>query len=277
MGQRARYPVDLHSHSTFSDGALDPTALVALAAKRGVSHLALTDHDTTAGLDEAHAAGAAHGVTIINGVEISAWATRELHVLGYFVDRHEPVLKARLKAQTTARVERVHTIGARLAALGKPIDVDAVLASADGNVGRPHIARALLKAGWVKTMNEAFSRFLGDGQAAYVPASRLPVAEAITLIHGAGGLAVLAHPGVGNVDPQIEGFVAAGLDGIECFHPAHDAAKTEHYRGMARLFGLRETGGSDFHAADHSAGPGSHGVDLAALEQLSAQARRRQR
>ena len=275
MGQRARFPVDLHSHSTFSDGALEPTALVALAAKRGVTHLALTDHDTTAGLEEAHAAGARYGVEIIDGVEISAWSTRELHVLGYFVDRHEPVLKARLEAQTTARVERVHTIGARLAALGKPIDVDAVLASADGNVGRPHIARALLSAGWVKTMNEAFQRFLGDGQAAYVPAGRLPVTEAIELIHGAGGLAVLAHPGVGGVDAQIEGFAAAGLDGIECHHPAHDAAKAHHYCVMARLFGLIETGGSDFHASDHSAGPGSHGIALSALERFSSQARRR--
>ena len=272
MGRRARYAVDLHSHSTFSDGALEPAALVTLAAKRGVTHLALTDHDTTGGLDEAHAAGDACGVRIIDGVEISAWSTRELHILGYFVDRAEPVLKARLEAQTTARVERVHTIGARLAALGKPIDVDAVLASADGNVGRPHIARALRAAGWVKTMNEAFSRFLGNGQAAYVPASRLPVTEAIELIHGAGGVAVFAHPGVGGVDDQIEGFAAAGLDGIECHHPAHDAAKAHHYSVIARMFGLCETGGSDFHASDHSAGPGSHGIDLAKLAVLSERA-----
>lgn len=268
MGQRARYAVDLHSHSTFSDGALEPTALVKLAARRGVTHLALTDHDTTAGLDEAHAAGDACGVTIVDGVEISAWSTRELHILGYFVDRDEPTLKARLEEQTTARVKRVHTIGARLAAIGKPIDVDAVLASADGNVGRPHIARALLAAGWVKTMNEAFARYLGDGQVAYVPAGRLPVTEAIDLIHGAGGAAVFAHPGVGGVDNQIEGFAAAGLDGIECHHPAHGAAKAQHYLAIARMFNLCETGGSDFHAADHSAGPGSHGIDLARLQAL---------
>jgi predicted metal-dependent phosphoesterase TrpH len=265
LSQKARFVVDLHNHSTFSDGDLTPTALVRLAARRGVTHLALTDHDTTAGLDEAHAAGQALGVTIIDGVELSAWSRRELHVLGYHVDRHHAPLKARLEAQRTGRIERVHTIGERLAALGKPIDVDAVMASAHGNVGRPHIARALVKAGWVRTMNEAFQRFLGDGQPAYVPAARMGVAEAIELIHDAGGVAVLAHPGVGDVDAQVPEFVDAGLDGLECHHPAHDTAKTHHYVTMARLLGLCETGGSDFHSPKHSAGPGTHGIDLTRL------------
>lgn len=266
MGQKARFAVDLHNHSTFSDGDLTPTALVTLAAKRGVTHLALTDHDTTAGLDEAHAAGEVHGVTIIDGVELSAWSRRELHVLGYHVDRTHAPLVERLDAQRQARIERVHTIGDRLAALGKPIDVEAVMASAHGNVGRPHIARALVQAGWVRSMNAAFQRFLGDGQPAYVPATRLPVSEAIELIHAAGGVAVLAHPGVGDVDAQVPDFVAAGLDGLECHHPAHDAAKTQHYVTMARLLGLCETGGSDFHSPKHSAGPGTHGIDLPRLQ-----------
>lgn len=266
--QRARYEVDLHSHSTFSDGQLTPTALVALAARRGVTHLALTDHDTMAGLPEAHAAGAEHGVTIVDGVELSVWAGKELHLLGYFVDADHPALSARLAARATNRVDRVYAICAKLAALGKPVDVDAILASADGNPGRPHIARALIDAGHVRTHNEAFQRFLGNGQPAYVPTGRLEIADAIALVHAAGGVAVLAHPGVEGVDAQIEGFVQAGLDGIECHHPAHDKAQAHHYQVMADLFGLCVTGGADFHAPGNQAGPGSHGLDRAGLAKV---------
>lgn len=266
----ARYEVDLHSHSTFSDGQLSPTDLVALAARRGVKRLALTDHDTMAGLPEAHAAGVAHGVEIVDGVELSVWGDKELHLLGYFVDPAHPALAERLASQGSARVDRVRAIGERLARLGKPIDVDAVLASADGNPGRPHVARALVAAGHVRSQNEAFNRFLGNGQPAYVPAARLAIEPAIDLIHAAGGLAVLAHPGVEGVDPHIEGFARAGLDGIECHHPAHDAAKTRHYQVMAELLGLRVTGGSDFHDPKHHPGPGSHGLDDSAYAALTA-------
>lgn len=266
--QRARFEVDLHSHTTFSDGQLSPTELVALAARRGVTHLAITDHDTMDGLPEAHQAGAEHGITVIDGVELSVWADKELHLLGFFVDAAHPPLAARLAARKTARIDRIHAIVDKLAALGKRLDVAAILASADGNPGRPHVARAMIEAGHVRSHNEAFQRFLGSGQPAYVPTARLAMDEAIALVHAAGGVAALAHPGVEGVDPKIEGFAAAGLDGIECHHPAHDAAQAHHYQVMADLLGLCVTGGSDFHGPANHAGPGSHGLERPLLDRI---------
>lgn len=272
----ARFPVDLHVHSTFSDGTLSPHDLVAWARRCGLRRFALTDHDTTAGLAQARAAAAESGVEVIAGIELSAWHSKEghgkeIHILGYFVDPDSPELQAVTERQRTARQQRAEQIGTRLAALGCPIDVDAIIAEVGGgNVGRPHIARALIDAGHVSSFDEAFSRFLAANGAAYVPASRLSATHAISLVHRAGGLAVLAHPGVEGIDDAIPELVRAGLDGIEADHPAHDASTAARYRRMAERLGVIATGGSDFHEARPGHGLGTFGIAADTYEALRA-------
>jgi predicted metal-dependent phosphoesterase TrpH len=159
-------------------------------------------------------------------------------------------------------------MGDRLAALGAPIDVDRLLASTEGNIGRPHVARALMEAGHVRHFDDAFERFLGRGAPAYVPPSRFEAADAIALIHAAGGLAVLAHPGVEDIDDRLGTLVEMGLDGIETVHPAHDEGQRRHYRRLADRFGLVSTGGTDFHGPNESFRPGTCGVPAEALAAL---------
>lgn len=275
----APYVADLHAHTTCSDGALSPTALVTLASRRGVRHLALTDHDTMEGLAEARTVGQRLGVQIIAGIELSVrhptttGAAGELHILGYFVDPAHPGLCGCMADRRTARMDRVHAICQRLEELGAPLDPEAVLATAKGNVGRPHIARALMKAGHVQTMDEAFMRFLGEGKPACVPNTGPTAEEGIALIHAAGGVAVLAHPGVEGVDGDLEALVGAGLDGLECTHPAHSAETTHRYRALAGRLGLIPTGGSDFHRAEGGAAPGRHGVEPLTIAHLHARRR----
>ncbi len=267
-----RYAIDLHSHSTCSDGVLSPTALVERAAARGVTQLALTDHDTTAGIEEARNAGQGCGVQIIEGVEISAWHGQEVHMLGYFVRPETPSVHAVLERQSTGRLDRVREIGARLDRLGMSIDIDAVIESAAGNVGRPHVARALIAAGHVPDFEAAFARLLKKGAAAYIPASRLTATHAIRVIHEAGGAAVIAHPGVENVG-DLEALVECGLDGVEAHHPAHHPGLVSKYATFARKHGLVATGGSDFHAPGGRVDLGDRGVPTEALEALRARTR----
>jgi|JI10StandDraft_1071094.scaffolds.fasta_scaffold505609_2 predicted metal-dependent phosphoesterase TrpH len=272
----APYTADLHAHSTCSDGALSPTALVSLARRRGVRHLALTDHDTMAGFAEAQAAGNKLGVQIIPAVELSVRHTprepggdpRELHLLGYFIDPHHRALSECMCDRRSDRERRVRAICARLAELGVPVEVQAVLASAPGNVGRPHVARALLNAGHVKTIDEAFTRFLGDGRPAYVANDGPSVEEGIALIHAAGGVTALAHPGIEGADADLPGLTSAGLDGLECAHPSHSGEATRRYRALAGSLGLVATGGSDFHRAEGGAAPGRHGVEPLIIARL---------
>jgi predicted metal-dependent phosphoesterase TrpH len=268
----ARRVADLHTHSTCSDGVLAPSALVAAAAARGVQHLALTDHDTLAGVAEASTAAAALGIELIAGVELSVWHAREVHLLGYFVDPSDPALRVATEAQRRARIARVHLVCARLETLGAPIDPAAVLASADGNVGRPHIARALVAAGHARNFDDAFRRFLGADAAAYVPPERLDLAQGVRLIHGAGGVAVIAHPGVEGLAEQIPSMVAVGLDGVETEHPGHCPRTARRFRSIARAHDLVTTGGSDFHSPGAKADLGDLGVDQAQLDALRARA-----
>lgn len=270
-GCTAACPVDLHCHSTFSDGELAPAALVERAAARGVRVLSLTDHDTLDGLPDAHAAADVVGLRLVDGIEISAWHRREIHVLGYFVDRDDAALREVTARQRTARVDRVYAIADKLATLGIHLDADAVLADAGpGNVGRPHIAAALIAAGHARDKDDVFDRLLGSGKPAYVPAARLPAADAIALVHAAGGVAVLAHPGVEKMDHALGELAAAGLDGVECAHPAHDPATAARYRGLAEKHGLVPTGGSDFHHPHGIYDLGSFGTDAAGLAALEA-------
>jgi predicted metal-dependent phosphoesterase TrpH len=270
------YPVDLHAHSTCSDGALAPAAVVRLAVDAGVKALALTDHDTIEGLPEARAAAADAGLQLIDGVEISCWYGREIHVLAYFVDPNDAHLRAVLADRKAARLERAHTMSDRLARLGAPIDVKKLLASAEGNIGRPHVARALLDAGHVRTFDEAFTRFLGRDAPAYVTPSRFETADAIALVHDCGGVAVLAHPGVEGIDDSLPRLVDMGLDGIEAVHPAHDEGQRRKYRRLAEKYGLVPTGGTDFHGPNESWRPGTCGVGFDTLEALERRRPNRQ-
>lgn len=264
----ARYPVDLHMHSSMSDGALSPTALVREAAKRGARAIALTDHDTTAGLAEAREAGAKFGVSILDGIELSAWIGREVHILGYFVDPANPELMAVTERQRTGRERRARAICARLGELGMPLDPEPIIEGAEGNVGRPHIAAAMIAAGYARSNQEVFDKWLGNSSPANVPIERLGADEAIDVIHAAGGVAVLAHPGVDDFSEEVPILVEAGLDGIEVLHPAHGNDMIDHFRAVARQHGLVATGGSDFHRPESPVKIGHFGIDDATLAAL---------
>lgn len=241
--------IDLHSHTTVSDGALAPAALVELARREGVGVLGITDHDTVGGLDEALAAGARLGIEVVPGVEISsAYGRQEIHLLGYFVDRRSPALVERLAAWQDERIGRLHRMVERLRRYHIELDAEEIAARAGTSVGRPHVAMALVAGGHVKTVEEAFDRFLADGKPAYVPRLRVPVAEAIALVRAAGGVPVLAHPAVYGNDGMIADLARDGLAGIEVLHPDHTETAVARYRRLAARFDLACTGGSDYHA-----------------------------
>lgn len=245
--------IDLHVHTTASDGRLTPFALVDAARGAGLTIISITDHDTTAGYQSARAHAAGAGLELVPGVEISAVSGgRDVHVLGYFLDAASPSLHAFLDRQRADRLRRVAEMSDRLARLGCPIDAGPVLAAAKTgrSVGRPQIAEALVSAGHVRTRSEAFDRFLEYGGAAYVPRQGASPEEVVGIIHAAGGLASLAHPGVTDRDAVIDRMVEAGLDAIEVRHADHDAATESRYRRLAGERGLLVTGGSDFHGTD---------------------------
>lgn len=244
-------PVDLHIHSTASDGMLGPAALVAAAKDAGLDAISLCDHDSVSGVAEAMSTGQYLGIMVIPGVELSA-ETEDIsvHILGYFIDYTDPELDRLLVTLREARLDRARAIVRVLAEAGYDLRLDDVLSFTDGgSVGRAHVAMALVDAGHVPSMGAAFSRFLGRGRPFYVPK---PVAEpeaVIATIRKAGGLAVLAHPGVSGTGHLIERFQEGGLEGIEAYHVQHTAEERERYARIARDRGLVVTGGSDFHVA----------------------------
>ena len=245
--------IDLHLHTTASDGALSPPELVAKARAAGLSIFSITDHDTTAGCEAAATAARAAGLELVPGIEITAVADhRDVHMLGYFIDSASPALRRFLDSQRQDRVRRVREIGARLHQLGVPIDVEPIVASASrgGSVGRPQLAAALVAAGHVATRNEAFDRFLAAGGRAFVPRHGARPEEVIEIIHDAGGIAAIAHPGVTRRDDLLPALVDAGLDALEAVHSDHDAAEEARYRAVARELRLAVSGGSDFHGPD---------------------------
>lgn len=246
--------LDLHLHTTHSDGSLAPAEVVALAHKVGVSSLAITDHDITTAIPEATEAGLALGIEVIPGIEISSLlGESELHMLGYFLDWQDSRLCERLEAARDSRHRRNPLIVAKLQALGIEITYDEVKAVAGSDsVGRPHIARVLMHKGVVHSAKEAFDRFLANGKPAYVARELPSPAEAIRWIKEAKGLAVLAHPTwIKPADGALEGLVgqlkADGLDGIEVHYSTHTPRQTREYLGLAKQLGLLVTGGSDFH------------------------------
>jgi len=243
--------VDLHMHSTASDGAATPTAVVEAAKKAGLTAICLTDHDTLAGIPEARAAGERLGVRVIAGVELSAvdGAGYETHILGLHIARPEP-LQLALDAYRIARRERALAIVARLNELGVAVTVDAVLAEAgEAAIGRPHVARALVSGGFARDHREVFDRWLGAGRPAFVEKRRLAMAEAFALIHEAGGLAVYAHPGGEGSRERVVALAALGMDGLEVRHPGHSAADIARLGVLAEQLDLLPSGGSDWHGA----------------------------
>ena len=267
--------VDLHTHTRFSDGALAPEELLALAARCGVGAIAITDHDSTAafarGRDWLAGSDAPEPpLELISGIEISSAAGgHDLHVLGYFVDPGHAGLVEHLARFRDERLARAHAIIERLRRLGVPVDAEAVIGYAGpGVVGRPHVARALIDAGHVASMDEAFRRYLGPQGSAFVPRPAFRPEQAIALIHAAGGVSALAHPGGGVTAEALEALVGAGLRGVEVWHPQHGAGMVRRYRELARRFGLIETGGTDFHELGRGVEPGSIPVPPAAVTRL---------
>lgn len=246
----------------------------------GLETISITDHDTTAGSDAVRDTARDAGLRLVAGIEISAVAdARDVHVLGYFIDTASPSLRTFLVRQRQDRVRRVTEMADRLAALDCAIDVTAILdAAASGrSVGRPQIADALVAAGHVQTRNEAFDRFLGFDGAAYVARSGASPAEVVGIIHDAGGLASLAHPGVTARDALIAPLAAAGLDALEVRHSDHDAVAEARYRALAASLGLLVTGGSDYHGEfGHRAGRlGTVGLPADDFDRLAAAVPRR--
>jgi predicted metal-dependent phosphoesterase TrpH len=240
---------DLHLHTHFSDGTYSPEELAGHAARCGFRAVALTDHDTMDGCARMGAACAALGVEFLPASELTAQHEGiEIHVLGYGMDPAHPPLQEALTRFQAVRVERVHDMVGRLNQLDVPIRAEAVFALANCQApGRPHVARTLVQGGWCSSVDEAFERFLRRGRPAWVPKFKVSAIDAIRLIHEAGGLASLAHPGLNHADHIIPDLVAAGLDGIECFHTKHSTALTQRYLGLADTHGLLVTGGSDCH------------------------------
>ncbi len=244
--------IDLHLHTTASDGTLSPAGLLARAAGAGLTVVSVTDHDTLAGLAEARDAAARHGIRLVNGVEITAVEDcRDVHMLGYFIDPADGGLAAFLDRQRVDRVRRVRDIADRLRSLGCPIDVDAVLAAASAHagrsIGRPQIAAALVAAGHARDRNDAFDRFIGAGSPAFVSRHGPTPDEVIAIVGRAGGIVSLAHPGLTKVDGIIPRLVASGLTALEVRHTDHDASTEQRYRELAAALGIAASGGSDFH------------------------------
>lgn len=244
--------VDLHTHTTASDGTYAPSELVREAARRGVRVLAVTDHDSVDAVAPALLAAREHPpLEIVPGIEINTDEPGgEVHVLGYFLDYEADWLRDLLREFREERAVRVHRIADRLAALGHPIDAEEVFALVqEGSAGRPHVAQVMVRRGYVGTVREAFDRFLAAGKPAYVPHRKVTSREACEIIRRAGGLAVVAHPGF-HRDPEAMVRELAGtglLDGVECYYAEHSPEQTARFLVLSRELGLLPTGGSDFH------------------------------
>lgn len=253
---------DLHAHTTASDGSLSPTQLVAHARAAHVDVLGVTDHDSVDGIPEAIAAASGQPITLVPGVELSAvWEGRDVHMLGYFVNHEDEALLAHLEDLRAARLRRAETIVASLEDAGFDIQLEDVLAlAAGGSVGRSHVARALVSQGHAATVADAFRQFLGRGCPFYVPKDVRSPLDVLDVVRAAGGVSVLAHPGVTQIDALITSLVGAGLTGIEAYHAEHTPEQRAHYAWLARSLGLIATGGSDYH------GTGAPAVELGGVD-----------
>jgi predicted metal-dependent phosphoesterase TrpH len=267
--------IDLHSHTTASDGQHSPDVLFTMAAAAGVKVLSVTDHDTVAGLVACEAAAAARGLRLVPGIELSAFINgREVHVLGHFVDRTDERLKSFQDLLTIERIKRMELMVEKLKGMGFPVTMAHVRAMAgdDAVLARPHLARVMVEFNWCVDTREAFHRFLGDGKPAAVPRYQLSALDAVAMIHQAHGTATIAHPGVSKVEKhELKELKAAGLDGLEIIHSDHPPSQREKFNAWAKELDLCGTAGSDFHgekvAPDRLLGSVSMTeAELAALE-----------
>ncbi|MBD3918135.1 PHP domain-containing protein [Paenibacillus sp. PR3] len=277
-----RERADLHAHSTASDGTNAPAVVVRLAKEAGLAAVALTDHDTMAGCAEAVAEGSRIGIQVMPGIELStAMSGRDIHILGYWCDTNDVKWQERIKIQQSFRGRRNLMMIEKLQELGIAITLEEVLSIARRNgkkadsaeqIGRPHLAEALIERGAVADMKEAFDRYLGEHGAAYCNPPRPTPIEAVDWIREAGGVCVIAHPGLYGDDAIVEEIVKHGVHGIEVYHSDHSTEDEQRYSAMAERYGLVMTGGSDFHGEKRGVvfhGPlGGRSVDISVVEQL---------
>lgn len=262
--------VDLHTHSTASDGTLPPEQVIEAAKACGLAALALTDHDTIDGVRAAREAGERAGIRIIGGVELSAFdQDHEVHLLALHVSHLDP-LEKHLSGLRASRYTRAQKIVDKLNSLGIVLTLDEVLQQSNGgSIGRPHVARAMIARGVVHDFRDAFTRYLGANGSAFVPKDRLSIEDAIAISHEAGALAIWAHPSDGGRRERLEPLVAAGLDGIEIRHPSHSGEDMKRLQALADFFGLVPSGGSDWHGA--SDGPRRLGMMNVPIQWLERQ------
>jgi 3',5'-nucleoside bisphosphate phosphatase len=250
--------VDLHLHTTASDGVLSPSEIVRYAKAKGLQAIAITDHDTIDGCEEGLSEGERIGFEVIPGIEISAeYSPGSMHILGFFLDIHHPLLNERLEYLQKARAERNPKMVAKLNQLGMEVTYEEVLkASGGGQVGRPHFANVLLEKKYVRNFQEAFERFLKKGAPAYVDKFRFTSKEALRFIHEARGVAVLAHPNTlgvkrySELEKLVLQLVDEGLKGIEVYYPEHSAVEVAQYKNLADRYSLLSTGGTDYHGIE---------------------------
>jgi predicted metal-dependent phosphoesterase TrpH len=275
--------VDLHLHTTASDGVMTPSEIVRYAKAKGLQAIAITDHDTIEGLEEGLSEGNRIAFEVIPGIEISAeHSPGSMHLLGFLIDMHHPLLNERLRHLQKARAERNPKIVEKLNQLGIEVTYEEVRkASGGGQVGRPHVAEVLLEKGYVRSFQEAFDRFLRKGAPAYVEKFRYTAKESIHFINEANGVAVLAHPntlnmkGYSALENLLLGLVKEGLKGIEVYYPEHNALEVAQYEKLAKRFGLLITGGTDYHGIekdglDIGVGRGEMNLPYSLVEGLKA-------
>ena len=248
--------IDMHIHTTASDGADTPARVVALAVKTGLTAIAITDHDTFSGVEPATAAGLERGLMIIPGIELSAEKDgSDVHILGYMPDMNDTRLLDKIAMFRRQRGGRIGQMVNKLSDIGLNVELERVLAIAgDGAAGRPHLAAAMVEAGLVSDIKEAFNKYIGKGLKAYVPRYKITPAEAVQMIRQARGIPVLAHPGSGVAGKIIPELTEAGLLGIEACHPSHSTSLTKHYLELGKRHGLIITGGSDYHGLERKKG-----------------------
>ncbi|MHC4884119.1 MAG: PHP domain-containing protein [Planctomycetota bacterium] len=269
MSANAR-TVDLHTHSNCSDGTLSPAELVEEAVWSGLTALAITDHDSVSGVPEAVAKGQELSIEVIAGVEISCeFDGKECHILGYFIDDLE-CMSIALTNVVKMRHERMREMVRRVNEVGLDLSYEDVKAQAQGNaIGRPHLARVMKAKGYVKTIGQAFERFIGDGCSACVEKKRLATDEAIDAIHASGGMAFLAHPAINDMHENLSILEEQGLDGLEAYYSTHSPDQVKTFLNLAEQHNLLVTGGSDFHGPEvPGRGLGNPAVSYEVLERI---------
>jgi predicted metal-dependent phosphoesterase TrpH len=273
MGNMENGTADLHLHTTRSDGYCTPVELVDKVAALGLQAMAITDHDEISAIQDVRAYGVSRGVEVLAGVELSVnFRHHDLHVLGYCFDPQDEDLNQYLHLFREERLRRAEKMVKKLAAMGMPISLQAVLAKAgEGAIGRPHIANVLLEDEFVYSFEEAFYKYLGNGKPAYVEKYRFGVQEAFALIRKAGGVCAIAHPGIQLSNGDLVSLIKSGVDALEVIHPKHSTEQTQLYGQMAEQYGLVRTGGSDFHGGSKGAGAlGKYTVSYDVVDRLKS-------